>query len=112
MRGPLPPQVHLDDLEADGASVAAASEAAQVDLRAELVLLGVRLREEEDSARGKAFAEPGQRLDRAPDPALRHPGDVRHHARALNRSLVVGRRLPEPVQLLLDVADGGAFQHS
>jgi hypothetical protein len=51
-----------------------------------------------------AVGEPGKHVLRSLDPLHRHPGDVRHHARALDR---LARLLvdPPPRELAVDLGD-------
>ena len=68
----------------------------------------VRPREEQDRARRVALGEAGERPGRLLDPALRHPGDVRHHRGAhARRRARLGRGVPQLRQLALELPQRG-----
>ena len=76
-----------------------------VDLDARFEPVGrIGLRDEHDRARWMPLGEAGKHVLRRLDPLLRHPGEVRHHARALHRlaGFVIH---PESAELALDLGD-------
>src|SRR5215207_363633 len=105
-----PPQ--SDDLGTDLSLLAPSDEAAIVDLGVDDVAWVVWPGEEQDHTRGMALAQLGHHPVSRVRPALRHPGDVGHDARAQARRLPgLGGRVSKLVELPLDVPDGDVLQH-
>ena len=79
--------------------------AVDLDVRFDRVLR-LRIRNEHDRARRMPLGQSREDVLRGLDPLLRHPGDVRHHARALHRLARAGVH-PLRAELALDLGDRG-----
>jgi hypothetical protein len=95
----LAEQAELDHLGADVTFQLRKGEALDRNGDVERVVVGAGLGEEEDRPRRMLLGEAGERLARRLAPLRRHPGHVRHHARAQIR-LVAQRG-----ELALDLPD-------
>ena len=103
MPRPLAAEAHADHLGAHG--TVAEGEALHRRVHFQLVFV-LRPREEEDRARGMLLREAGERPLRRVLPLLGHPGEMRHHARALVRRLPRRRRrVAQRGELALDLDD-------
>ncbi len=77
-----PVQMQLHHLGAHVALDVGHREGQQRHLRVDPVEARVRLRDDQDGPRRVPLRHPGERGPRPLEPRLRHPGEMRHHARA------------------------------